>query len=82
MKTIFEQVKINTIKELLQYLTELEQEWNNNDKNKEYLGEFLNQSLYGYVFDKEGDSYKYNGIGRSFNVSYDPCFGLMFIKDF
>jgi hypothetical protein len=79
MKNITKQVKINTIRDLLDYLLILEEELDGDDDIKEHLGELLDQSLHGEVFEKEGDSYQYKGIGKSIHISYEPGFGLMFM---
>lgn len=79
MQKIGKQTKISTIGDLIQYLKQLEEEWDKNETLKEYAGEFLNQSLHGEVFEKEGDSYQYKGIGKDIDILYDICFGLIFM---
>ena len=69
---------ITTLKDLIEFINDLEEDWENERQLSEYLGDLLNQTIHTDVFLKgeKDNTFTYSGIGKGVTISYDPCFGI------
>ena len=79
MKPLTKPVVIETLRDLLVFLENLEEHWESDPELNDYMGELLDQTLHGEVFEQEDNGFKFKGIGKGIIASYDPCHGILLL---